>query len=319
MQNLSNVLTEINRLFDRYDKKADKTKKGFERVWKAGIFTGVIAVVIFAYLTVFRKCHSELFTGLILPIVEVLLIVFSFIALSQIVPKLKKKFIASRRSAEILRLHQLFIENNIPLKPSTSFQLEEYTLPEDILVLENKSRHTSKQEVLKEYPENIVEKLNEFVKAQQKYHRQERIEKFHKREHRLELALQIILWVFISIVGLKLLVELFLHFKNDSCLTLKDLKFFLYLFKFSVIFLPPLYAALEGFYYFSEWKRNIKFSERVNAEYEVLLGKIEDLKKQQNISKYEINNIANELFDIFHEDNLNWYRWYLSKKIGARI
>ena len=318
MQEHDQNYKEVLQLFNKYDLKANKAKKRFERVWKFGIFSGVIAVIIFADLTVFRKDFDDTVRGLILPIIEVLLIIYSFIALSKLAPNRIKQFIDARRNAEILRLHQLFSSNGINLKSSLSQGLRHYDVPQDISLLEDKIKVTSSKNKTKENYNKILEELQSFIHGQKKYHSKIRIDKFHKREHKLELSLQIILWLFLLIIGLKLCVELLSYFEL-KLVSKSILKGFLYAFKFSVIFLPPLYAALEGFYYFSEWKRNIAFSENVNSQYDLLLNQIKQTLGNPIITEDQLKNISDRLNDVFHNDNLNWYNWYMSKKIEPRI
>jgi hypothetical protein len=79
------------------------------------------------------------------------------------------------------------------------------------------------------------------------------------------------------------------------------------------------YAALEGFYYFSEWKRNIQVSEVVRTKYNMLQELIERNLKNEQIENSITKVISDKLYEIFHDENQNCYRWYLSKKIEARI
>ena len=315
MKENTSLLNEIQKLSVSYDTSANNVKRKFEHVWYSGIFSGVIAVIVFAVITIYKSYLNKTFGGLVLPIAEVLLIVYSFFSLSKLAPKLKKQFIDARRSAEILRIHELFVLNNISLKPS-SFELEEHKIPADILAIETESTKLNSSND-QDY-QNTLENLKSFINDQKKYHAEDRIEKFHKREHHLELLLQIILWVFMITIVLKLGVELLNYFDYEKLSGFK-LKTFLYIFKFSIIFLPPLYAALEGFYYFSEWKRNIQISKTVNERYVLLINRIEELLQNQTVSLKEVNPIVDHLFSLFHEENQNWYRWYNSRKIDARI
>lgn len=311
------LLDEIQSLGQFYDQKANKMKKIFLYFWYSGIFSGVIAVGVFATITLYKNDVSKVLGGLILPIVEVVLIGISFITLSKIAPRLKKRFIDARRSAEILRVHELFCVNNIALIPS-SFKLEEYTIPKAILEIEEKSKvqeiPTNKSQDNKE----TLISLKTFIEGQNKYHNKDRIEKFEKREHLLEFSLQVILWLFLSIIFFKLVIELLNYYGEKNLFNFK-LKGFLYAFKFTIICLPPLYAALEGFYYFSEWKRNIKESELVSSKFTNLTNLIDASLDEENHSNEQLETVSEKLYQLFHEENQNWYRWYSSKKIEARI
>lgn len=315
MQNETTLLNEIKNFGHFYDQKANALKNRFEKTWYLGIFSGVIAVGVFATITLYKYDISKIVSGLILPILEVVLIIISFITLSKIAPKLKQRFIDARRSAEILRIHELFCANGIPLIPS-SFELEAYETPKDILQIESTAQNLDISE--NQNAKETLTALKTFIHGQNKYHNKDRIEKFERREHQLELSLQVILWVFLIVIFSKLGIELLNYFGQKSLFNVK-LKGFLYAFKFTVIFLPPLYAALEGFYYFSEWKRNIKESELVSSKFNNLVSLIDDALANKICSESEIKTISENLYQLFHEENQNWYRWYLSKKIEAKI
>lgn len=81
-----------------------------------------------------------------------------------------------------------------------------------------------------------------------------------------------------------------------------------------MIFLPPLYAALEGIAYFREWKRNVLISKDLNKKYEDLHRDLEQANAPE-----KIRTLGARLEHLFWKEQLNWLAWFDGKKIEARV
>jgi hypothetical protein len=188
------------------------------------------------------------------------------------------------------------------LKPET------YDIPFEIKEME---QILAKDETHTNTANDAKKTLITFIKSQQKYHTDIRIEGYEHQEHRLERRLKWILFGFVGIVLAKLVLELmeywhldFVHhypWTLDAC-------------KFLVIFLPPLYASLEGIAYFREWKRNVLISKDLNKKYEDLH---EDLEQANDPE--EIKTLGYRLERLFWKEQLKWLDWFDGKKIEARV
>ena len=183
-----------------------------------------------------------------------------------------------------------------------------YLIPQEIKSIE---QNLTNPAFSKDAVQNAKEKLTKFINSQQKYHTDTRIDGYEHEEHQLERRLKWILFSFVIIVLLKLALEVveynypdFIHhypWTLGSC-------------KFLVIFLPPLYAALEGIAYFREWKRNVIISKDLNNKYEELRKDIEKTNDAE-----ELITLGARLERLFWKEQQNWLAWFDGKKIEPRV
>ena len=316
MSNQSGVEQNIGQLFKKYDDQAEYKKKLFRFFWISGFIAGVLAAVAFALITLYKGSFNHITGGLILPIAEVVLVGYSLLSLGIIAPKQKTHFINSRRSAETLRIHELFYTNSIPIKRS-KLHISDHQIPSDVEQLETQVETGYKPGKLSNHP-TVLDNLKAFISGQSKYHADDRIKILMRNEHQIELWLKVILILFVVVILGKFIAELIDYMGHTTVFGIK-LKYVLYALKFGVIILPPLYAALEGFHFFSEWKRNIKQSQGVKLRYETILKEIERLQEAATIQREQVIIISDKLYQEFHDENQNWYRWYSSKKIEPRV
>ncbi len=299
--------------FSYYDQKAEPKKVAFEKwTWLLGIGLGFAAVVIFAISISFQAYLSLNIKGLLLPLLEVVLVIVSIYLLGKWANPKKTDFLRFRHIAEYLRINQVLSNLGLPInKQRKIYQREEesekfiYDIPPEI-----KYREFSYLPI--EVDVSVIKQaLIVFIQSQQKYHSETRIDGYERSEHRLERNLKIILNLFLITVITKLIFELFefVHFEFIHHHT-----YLIGISKFLVICLPPLYAALEGIAYFSEWKRNIKISKDLNFEYEKLITQINASKTHR-----ELVIVAGQLEDTFWNEQLNWLAWFDGKKIEARL
>ncbi|MBB3836995.1 hypothetical protein FHS57_000977 [Runella defluvii] len=300
-----------------YDTQAIRFKNHFIlRNWLAGIGCGLIAVILFSTLVAFHAYLPPLWAGVVLPTAEVLLVAGSFVLLGYSASRAKLRFLQHRHWAEYLRVRTLFTENGLPLI-TTPLNYKEgmratdkihFKIPSELRELE-KSYVPVPTHVYNLF--EIKQSLITFINSQQKYHTEIRIEGYEEKEHRLEFWLKVILYVFGGVVVAKYAFEWmeYTHspFIHEHLYLLKATKFL-------VIFLPPLYAALEGIYYFSEWKRNIRISQKVHERYENVRVKIEESQDPA-----QLQEAAKSLYRLFMGEHIDWLNWYQNKKVEAKV
>jgi hypothetical protein len=294
--------------YDLYDKEAMKQKRWFDLYfWKGGIFLGVLAVFIFAVTMSFTKWLPCELKGFWLPIIEVILVFMSFGFLGAFATKSKTTFLQKRHLAEYLRIHDLMSNCGLVIKTDNK-QHGKYPIPNKIRDLETK--YITNQPDLIDL-DSMKTKLIEFIKSQNKYHTDIRIEGYKEKEHSIEEWLNRILWAFSFIVIAKLVFELMEYYHNHF---IHEHEYLLAACKFLIILLPPSYAALEGIFYFSEWRRNIEKSKAVNENYNSLEKKINACN---DIEALKV--LSEDLNHCFWNEQYDWLEWYHNKKIGPKI
>ncbi len=303
-------------LLEKYDKEAMLLKNKFENnTWLSGIYIGLAAVFIFALSVSFPSYLPIWIKGLLLPLTEVLLILISIYLLGLKANPSKTAFLQNRHWAEYLRLNEILFEAGLPIEtnrkkyiPKDENVSESYIIPQEIKDIE---QTLTNQELSQSKIQDGKKKLVKFIISQQKYHTDIRIEGYEHQEHQLEKRLKWILISFVWVVLIKLVLELmeYLHldFIHHNPWTLDVCKFL-------VIFLPPLYAALEGIAYFREWKRNVIISKDLNDKYEDLRKDIEKASDPE-----ELIILGARLERLFWKEQLNWLAWFDGKKIEARV
>ena len=294
-----------------YDALADKAKKKFEAyTWRAGIWLGVAAVVVFALCVAFGQYLPSVLKYFILPILEVALIGSSVFFLAFRANGLKADFLAKRHFAEYHRinvaLEKAGMHINYEKQAYTSEKYQNlFTFPLDVLEKTMAFRATFQN------LENAKNELCHFVEGQMKYHSDIRIEGYKKKEHQIHVWLNVILYVFLVVVATKCVLEIMEYFHLAF---ITQNMWLLQLCIFLVILLPPVYAALEGIVFFSEWKRNVKISEDLHDRYQQILEKVRTAKDQ-----LELEEVSLHMQKLFWEEQLNWVRWFDGKKVEARV
>lgn len=200
-------------LLKKYDEEAMLLKTKFEnRIWLVGIYVGLVAVCIFALSVSFPLYLPIKVKGLLLPIVEVLLILTSIYLLGYKANPAKTVFLQNRHWAEYLRLNSVLYDEGLPIDtkrkkfvPKNELKLDTYAIPQEIKEIE---QTLAKEEIHTNMVKDAREVLQVFIKSQQKYHTDIRIEGYEHQEHKLERRLKWILFDFVGIVIAKLVLEL---------------------------------------------------------------------------------------------------------------
>lgn len=294
--------------YQKYDNDAVSQKRVFDLFfWKGGIISGVLAVFTFSVSVSFAKYLSEEWKGLILPILEALFVIVSFVFLGFFAPNAKPKFLGKRHFAEYLRVHDFMVNCGFAMEKNRKNH-EKYPRPLDVTELEEKYVDENKTNLSLE---ERKAKLIEFIKDQNKYHTETRIKGYKRKEHLFELSLKCILWFFALVVVAKLIFELMEYCGNTF---IHHHPSILAWCKFFIILLPPSYAAIEGLIYLSEWKRNIQISEALNEKYNNLQSRIEACKDTKTLEE-----LGQELDDTFWTEQCDWLAWFHNKKIEPRV
>lgn len=301
----------IHTVFDELDTGAIRYKERyFERIWWSGLACAVLAVVFYALGLIFKDRFTD--DGrFLLAALEVLFLVTSAILLLPVAKIWKNKFLRSRRDAEYLRAVIWCKQADVPVPPiqESKHKRKRYAISEDILELERSVAATLT--AIRNFP-NAKRKAWCLAEEQIRYHQHKRIDRFEGHEKTLELVLEIIKYLFLTAIGVKFAIELmeFWDHHQIKIPILHTVENWLPYLHFSVIVLPPLYAALEGIKFFGEWNRNIAVSEHM----------IEQLKDaKESIGKCtDAECLSPEIVKLRHIlelENSDWATRYHQKKV----
>jgi len=278
---------DANSTFLLWDNEAIRYKGRFEKTWITGLFTGVLAVFCFATgMAFFHEGNPAV--KFFLSCAEAIFLLLSFLLLTISARKFKKVFLDKRRGAEFLRTLVRFRNAGIPIP---KINVTDYVPAKDILQIEKQiSTRLTKIENLENAKAITLALANEQIT----YHNSFRIPKFEKKEAFLEKLFIVIKCLFVCL----LLSILYVEYPYKEHHSSHQLERWL---TFGWIVLPPIYAALEGIKYFSEWKSNISISRKTISFLENIVSRIKECKTEPAFSL-----IAKDLRDILEFENNDW-------------
>lgn len=301
----------IHSVFDELDTQAIRYKKRyFVRAWWTGLTFAVLAVVCFALGLIFKDRFTDDGRFLV-AVLEVFFLLISAILLLLTAKTWKNKFLRSRRDAEYLRAVIWCKEADVPV-PSlqeSKHKRKRYAISDNILELERNVAETLT--AIRNFP-NAKRKAWCLAEAQIRYHQHKRIDTFEGHEKTLETVLGVIKYIFFTAVVVKFAIELLEylahhHIENPVLHTIEGLLPYL---NFSVIVLPPLFAALEGVKFFGEWNRNIAVSENSIEQLKDSKERVQGCTDAQSL----MTEVA-KLRHILELENSDWAIRYNQKEV----
>ncbi|AWV97673.1 hypothetical protein [Arcticibacterium luteifluviistationis] len=316
---MEQIDSKLNKLMTRLDLEAEHVKrKRFKTTWIAGIICGVLAVISFAIALPFHSFIHNKHSLLGLATLEFSLILISFILLGRFAPKFKNKFLTLRRNAEYLRaidaVHNSGLKvSGLDIKEPNAF----FKISEEVSIIEKEILTSSLQsQVDKQSTDAINEKVTDFLDQQIAYHKTKRIKKYEREYHRNEVFLNLIKALFLIAISVKFALELSHHFHYQLTPSWISPEWLLALTQAGVISFPPIYAAIEGVNYFSEYRRNIKLSKKMVDELIDFKKKLalHDLNQKENLE-----TLGKELRQLLEEENSDWAFRYNERIVEAKI
>ncbi len=301
-EDYSPLITNLEKTFSRYDNFAIKNKRKFHFFWKSGILLGLLAVV-FLEINLFFKPESEL--KYLVACLEILTILLSYLFLIHFTNKYKLIFLEHRNYTESYRW-LLWIR-----KASFPSSLNEY---KKLIKFENDIYLTEEMLEQQLNTTNVFENSKRLTwclaNEQIKYHQQYRMSHSFKQILLHNKFLTILKYAFIFSVFSKIIFETIEYFEICHSALFEC---FISLLNAMIIFIPSLYAAIEGVVHFNEWTKTFEKSHEI-------MNKLEELKNQVNkCDSFEKLIIeALNLKNILVTENIQWQKKIKEQQISIK-
>jgi len=281
--NISNDKMLIQQ-FNNEDILAQKFKFEYNLSWTLGIFFGL--VTIFSIEINFNYV-STIFTHLFLSSLAVVSLIISYYLLTFYANKVKFKYIRTRLSAEKLRAQLWKIELD-------TFFPEIY--------------NESKGQIFNLFNDSKRRQLWIQIEDQLKYQQKRNIGIDEKLKPFL-LFLKVLRYCFFCIfIGLFSIYTYEYFNQLGVKKSIEDILGFLWM------SIPPIYAAIEGYIHFSDYKKTKKITtEIINLFKQFKL----DLNKSTILNEFEL--IENKLFEAFTFENIEWFNEEKNKRLELKI
>lgn len=281
--------SDISRLFHHYDKKAVFYKRIYEWLWKLSILLSLSAALLLAAFISFKleQYKIELATT------EFIFVIFAMCIILYLKwSKLNKSRIASRRAAERLRVLEKFDASCINIELLEHFE----DLPLEVTELEEKYESIV-------YPENSFERSRKsllyLIDEQLNYHTDKRPEIKGKTFHFLEkIQFPLLIVFFIGVVFHFTAViirenEPMSHFLHEIGLLLS-------------LSIPPIYAAIEGYFYFKEYHKIFMDSEKMTIFFKNMEAGINSIDRVSEKKFEALNTYAAQIIKNMDSETKDW-------------
>jgi hypothetical protein len=296
--------TQLQDEYQKRDRAAKKIKRKYINLWQSGLIFSIIAVALLAVSIAFYFHKEPIYSSI--KLIEITFLIATIgVAIYSTSIKAKYHWIQTRRESEFLRaverilkaglslnenLKRRFVERSKKLTAHISVELT------PILEVVNYGINQSNQNSFDAQYTHLI--LNTLIDDQIKYHTK-RITECKKKVHTLEIYILVIKLLFFLCVAVELIEAVNnafnLHFLHNFCHSIGSWAIF------GILFLPALYAALEGFAYFHEWNKNHIDSINMKEFFELQKTEIERVKTEG-----EFNNMANTIFERMDSENYAW-------------
>jgi len=278
------INSEIEGEYDNHDNLAIKHKLWFGLFWKTGLVLANAALFILLIGIFFVETYDLKF---ILSIVETFTILISFFCLVWGANHFKTKFVTHRAKAEQFRILCTMRESGLEFRELNRIKLKN---EEDFSIFFYDIQNSTNQQVM----DNIKRLLWILTDDQVRYHRLKRLPDIKRRLNQNKSILNVLKISFVIIVVLKLLSEIALHF---HVLPNHTLELIINVIDFLIIFIPGVYATVEGVIHFNSWNSHIEKSERIIIELSALKNKLvpcSDMKTLLPMIEDIVNILSNE-------------------------
>lgn len=277
--------------FNRFDQIAIKIKNEYHSKWTTGLVFGIFAVLVFSLNFNFIDKSYPLIK-FISSLIEITCIGLSFLFLTAYANKLRKEFIQNRKKAEDLRA-KIWRNSLLELKRLNTLDLN------------NKGEINYEEE-------NLVRIIWSFCSSQIEY-QTNRIKRFKFSLHRMHRMLNVLKYVFLSVV-IGIAINEGMHWlhhsdeiKAENTINFESILVFLWM------LIPPMYASLEGVIYFNDWKKNIYISKELILSYEAIILSL------NNPDSENLKDIERKVFENFTMEIEMWLKEETLKEIEVKI
>ncbi len=290
---------DLEWLQKKREQSAERSKINYHRYWRVCILLGIgagtlLAISISFHLPVLLQAiFSSVELGLVLIAVGFILVLRK--------GHLKKNRIVNRREAERLRVLNELYAGGFKMQEGANLDF----ITEDVKKLEMKYIRRTGRSYQTLNLASAKEILMSLIDGQLKYHGVIREEDNNRPLHMWEWIQKTLLILFAVFVALHVYSNWAkVANENCSCGCLPEIPHWAGLF-FSLI-IPPIYAGIEGYIYFREFKRNKTDSSVMKTFFEEKKKLLETIDVDTPTARTEIIKMANEVRFAMDEENINW-------------
>ncbi len=301
------VHDELQATYQKQNKNAIRYKWWFVFTWRSGIIAGVMAALFFSFGLALKLddpagWHKSKY---ILAVCEIASLGISLLLLLVVARRLKNIFLDNRHKAEYLRSVIWFSEAGIPVQPADPhpFSADDPILK---IIKDTLAAITS----IANFP-HAKRMTWCLATMQSEYHQHKRIRPFKHKSKLVEYCLLILKYLFFAIVLVNFWFEWYEHKHHHLTEQMANIHPWLI---FAWMFPPPVYAALEGVKYFTEWKMQITKSEKIKKELDKVSEKVMTCSDVAGLSTE-----AKNLRTIMELEITDWAEWYWEKEIAGHI
>ena len=286
--------------FAKRDIPAIPAKTKYVRYWQLTILFSIVSAFIFA-LNI--SVQFSPFWCAILYTLEALAIAFTLIRIFSLSRgSLKSKWVSLRREAEMLRVWERFSEAGIPIALNTNSQKILKSITCDFISFNADDPKPTIDSI------KVKSEVSQLINEQIDYHKNVRTKNNQQALEKLEFIQKILIIIF----SIAVLMHLIIAWSEYLCHECKDKVQIPHLFENGVLFISlfivPLLAALEGYLFFKEYRKNIMDSKLIIQFFEEMHEKLSSAK-----SDNEILHHTNTIQIAMEQENIYWYTTAESK------
>lgn len=300
--NRGDVFLGVNKIFKKNDLSAIRYKKIFNFFWTFGLLCANFSLFVLLIGILFVESHE---TKYIVSIVEFSFILLSFLSLVYGANYFKSKFVKSRAVAEKNRILNMmnnsFLELDETNKPHLSKNQEIFITKNDL---------TSSLNINSLVFHNVKRVFGSIISEQINYHQLKRLPYLRKKLKLNRLFLSLCKYTFIIVVFIKLFLELFLH---HNCFFASYSEVLVNTMLFLVLFIPGVYATIEGIIHFNSWNIHINQSEKILFELASLNRKL------LTCSDKTIIPLLNDIINLISNESNYWKNKLEGQKVKIKI
>lgn len=295
---------DLQRIKDLRDKAAINFQKKYDRKWVNCLSLAMTGALLLAVGIAFNHYLSKPAIAIIAAM-QFIVVIFFILTLRQLEKGfLRSNRIRNRREAERLRVIEKLYKGKLEIKrlENNDFISDDVKSIEEGYIAAKPDSDTSLGK----------EKLMALIDEQLHYHKVTRPEKNFGIWHKLERVQKILLIAFITFA----IMDVYNSFMGLD----EGLERFMpphWLVLFFNLMIPPVYAGIEGYIFFKEFRRNLNDSDNMISFFEHQKELLSAIDPHSVAAKDQLTEMANKIRNKMDEENLNWaYTTDLKKAPG---
>jgi hypothetical protein len=285
---------DLQKLKDLRDKTAIAFQERYDKKWTTCLMLGMGGATLLAVGIAFNKELSPPAIAIITAS-QFLLVVLLIITIRQLEKGfLRSNRIRNRREAERLRVIEKLYKGKLEIKRLENNDF----ISKDVRDIEE--RYIAETHVSD--PALGKEKLMDLIDEQLHYHKVTRPKKNFARWHKLENIQKVLLVAFIAFAAIDV-YNGFMGLDEEA-----HEKFMLphWLILFFNLIIPPVYAGIEGYIFFKEFRRNLNDSDNMIGFFDHQKKLLAALDPHSSTAKDQLTEMANKIRNKMDEENLSW-------------